>query len=79
MVHITKHPPPPTQWGGWDVPAQPFSGSWSGKAEGERMNGRWCSFCSSIFSLDIGGSTDFSVAEPYVCCFVGDTMVERPW
>jgi len=32
-----------------------------------------------FLSLVLGGSTDSSVAEPNLCCFLVTTMVERPW
>jgi len=30
-------------------------------------------------SMGLGGSTDFSVAEPNLCCFLVTTMTEKPW
>jgi len=32
-----------------------------------------------FLSLVLGGSTDSSVAEPNLPCFLVTTMVERPW
>ena len=32
-----------------------------------------------FLSLVLGGSTDSSVAEPNLCCFLGTTMAEKPW
>jgi hypothetical protein len=29
--------------------------------------------------LVLGGSTDSSVAEPKLCCFLVTTMAKRPW
>ncbi len=69
--NMARHQPPPPTGGGWDVPAQPFSSSWRGKAESERTNGRWCSLCSSIVVGFFGGSTDSPVTEPYFVLFCG--------
>ena len=32
-----------------------------------------------FFSLVLEGSTDSSVVEPNLCCFLVTTMAERPW
>jgi hypothetical protein len=32
-----------------------------------------------FLSLVLGGSTDSSVAEPNLCCFLMTTMVEKLW
>jgi hypothetical protein len=32
-----------------------------------------------FLSLVLRGSTDSSVAEPNLCCFLVRTMAERPW
>ena len=38
-----------------------------------------CMVPMQFVSLVMGGSTDSSVAEPKLCCFLVMTMAERPW
>jgi len=56
------------------------AGRWRGDTEGERgRNGDEVHGADAFLSLVLGGSTDSSVAEPNLCCFLVATMAEKPW
>ena len=56
------------------------AGRWRGDTEGGEGEPEMKFVVPMQFlSLVLGGSTDASVAEPNLCCFLVTTMVERPW
>ena len=70
MEHGVSPPPTHThtQWEDWDVPAQPFLGSWRGR--GRPIDGFHCVY--QFRPWFFRRITHSSVAEPYLLCIVVD-------